>query len=82
MLTEQIPDDALIDWARSYTKSTMDRPWFHTKPPVVAIDVFDSKCRCNTLVKLVRYECEDDAGWVYLGQCKTCETIIWSYKSK
>lgn len=80
MLTEQIPDEALVEWSQTFIKSAKDRPWFSTKPPMVAVDIFEPKCRCNITVKLVKYDCEDNAGWIYLGQCRRCETIIWSYK--
>ncbi len=80
MLVEKIPNDDLVEWSEIFIKEAMDRPWFHATPPMVALDVYELKCRCGKKIKLERHSCEDNAGWVYLGQCSHCETIIWSYK--
>lgn len=81
MLTEQPPAEVLIEWAgkSKIVKNGMDRPWYHADPPIFASDVFQPPCRCHTPVKLVRYPCEDGAGYIYIGQCGYCQTVIWSF---
>lgn len=81
MLTDNAPADVLIEWAENskIVKFAKDRPWFRAEPPLFGVDHYQPRCRCNTAVKLGRYSCEDGAGYMYIGQCTHCETIIWSY---
>jgi hypothetical protein len=81
MLTEQQPSDALIKWAENakIVKNAMDRPWFQAESPMFATDSISPACRCHTAVKLVRFPCADGAGYIYLGQCTYCQTIIWAF---
>jgi hypothetical protein len=81
MLTDNAPTDILIEWAENskIVKFGKDRPWFYAKPPSFGIEHYQPHCRCHTVVKLGRYPCEDGAGYMYVGQCTYCETIIWSY---
>lgn len=81
MLTDNPPKEVLIEWAgnSNIVKHAMDRPWFYSEPPIFATEAYQPPCRCHKAVKLVRYPCEDNAGYIYIGQCERCQTIIWSY---
>lgn len=81
MLTAQPPADILIDWAAQtkIVNHAHDRPWYHTEPPLSATEFYQPPCRCSAAVKLLKYPCEDGAGYMYLGQCSRCQTIIWSF---
>ena len=81
MLTDQTPSEVLIKWAADtkIVKDGMDRPWFYAEPPIFATEAYHPPCRCHTAMKLGRYHCEDGTGYIYLGQCTYCETVIWSF---
>lgn len=81
MLTEKPPSDVLIIWAgeSKIVAHAMDRPWFYAEPPLFATDMFQPPCRCQRPVKLNRHPCEDGGGYIYIGQCKYCQTVIWSF---
>jgi hypothetical protein len=81
MLTEQTPDEQLVSFAKDYVKLPFDRPWFYIKPPMELVECYQPKCRCSKIVSLKKFECDNNCGWVFLGQCLYCETIIWSYKN-
>lgn len=83
MLTEQIPNDLLVEWSKSFINNPYDRPWFSAKLNKLANSQSSGQypCRCSQKVILKRYNCED-GGWVFLGQCAKCETIIWAYVDK
>lgn len=81
MLTEQLPSEALIQWTKDskIVQNAFDRPWFHAAPPIFATEMFKPPCRCHTAVQLNRYPCEDGAGYIYIGQCTYCQTVIWTF---
>lgn len=82
MLTDQQPAEALIDWAhqQKVVSFALDRPWFRAEPPIFATEAYQPPCRCKKeSVKLQRYACEDGNGYIYVGQCARCQTIIWSF---
>ncbi len=81
-MTEQVPADELVEWAMNYVHDAWDRPWFYEEPPIFLIEHYQPPCRCQKSVKLHKYECSDGKGFVYLGQCKSCEAIIWSFKEQ
>jgi hypothetical protein len=78
------PSDALVYWACQSAislKMAADRPWFQAPPPPVSGAYWEYLCRCRREpVRVKRYPCEDGLGWLYLGQCRRCETVIWSYR--
>lgn len=81
MLTENAPKDILIEWAEQSKIVTFakDRPWFYAQPPLFASEFHDPICRCHRATRLNKYPCEDGAGYIYIGQCTRCQTIIWSF---
>jgi hypothetical protein len=81
-MIEQIPSDPILDWSITFVNKPYDRPWFYTDPPLFAVDFYKPPCRCKKAVKLQQHPCEDDGGFMYLGQCELCETIVWSFKEK
>jgi hypothetical protein len=78
MLIERTPEE-LLEWAKSYVKFPYDRPWYYEEPPLLIIEYYRPPCRCKKAVRLNKYPCVD-SGFVYLGQCEQCETIVWSRK--
>lgn len=79
MLAAKQPSEAVVSWAEeaSLVKNAQDRPWYYESSPS-----FKQSCRCKKKgVELTKYVCEDNAGYVYLGQCKRCQAIIWSFRS-
>ena len=79
MLTEQTPNDVLLEWAKHWVKNAYDRPWFYTEPPVTVVDNYYPRCRCNKAVRLNKFVCQGNSGYVYLGQCENCQTILWNF---
>lgn len=81
MLTENQPNEAVVDWAESckLVQYAKDRPWYYAPPPHVSSEEYQLVCRCNILVKLISYACENGVGYIYVGQCKHCQIIMWSF---
>lgn len=79
-MLDQHPSEALIDWAEQIgvVKLAQDRPWFYTEPPEVAWEHHEPKCTCKKPVTMKKFPCEDNNGYVYIGQCGRCEKIIWT----
>jgi hypothetical protein len=79
------PSDQLVGWACASAyglRLPADRPWFLAAPPPLCVEEWDYPCRCGvTTVPVRRYMCEDGKGCVYIGQCRRCETIIWSFQN-
>ncbi len=80
MLADQQPSAALIDWAEQtgIVKKAQDRPWFYTTPPMMPGEAYQPKCKCNHIFLMRRFPCEDNNGYVYIGQCGYCERIVWT----
>ena len=80
------PSDALVDWACQSAvgvRLPADRPWFTAPPPPTDSPYWEYPCRCRREpVRVKQYHCEGGRGSVYLGQCRRCETLIWSYRSE
>jgi hypothetical protein len=78
------PSDALILWACRYAEDILlpaDRPWFMAPPPPLNVEHWEYLCRCRREpVRVRRYLCHHGQGYLYLGQCSRCETVIWGYR--
>jgi hypothetical protein len=85
MLTAKQPSEEIVKWAEetNLVKYPQDRPWYYTNPPISIINEYKKQCRCKKKgmkpAILNKYICEDDAGFVYVGQCPRCQAIIWSF---
>ena len=64
-----------------------DRPWYFCNA-----GQFGKRARCTTRCpmhpsdhprfRVRRYPCNDGQGWLWLGQCPTCEAVCWSYADR
>jgi hypothetical protein len=64
-----------------------DRPWYFCNS-----GQFGKRARCTTRCpmhpsdharfRVTRYPCNDGQGWLWLGQCPTCEAVCWSYAQR
>jgi hypothetical protein len=83
-LVDNPPSEALVDWASQSVvdvRLPADRPWFQAPPPPADVAYWEYMCRCRREpVRVKRYVCEDGRGSVFLGQCRHCETLIWTYR--
>lgn len=83
-LVDSIPSLVLVDWAcqsLGHLLYPADRPWYQAPPPVLDATSWEYVCRCRREpVRVQRYRCAEGQGSVYLGQCRRCQTIIWSYR--
>lgn len=81
MLKENVPAYVLIDWAEenNIVNNAYDRPWYHADPPTSTVGFYQSPCHCKAMVKLSGHVCDDGNGHVYIGQCKRCQAILWTY---
>lgn len=84
------PSSALIDWAAQEAvgiRLPLDRPWYQVPSPASNDNqILRFPCRCGDgklgEVESRQYQCEDDQGYVYIGQCRRCEALFWAYKGK
>jgi hypothetical protein len=86
-LTENpAPSDALVLWACRFAvgvRLPADRPWFMAPPPPADVKHWEYSCRCRREpVRVRRYLCHNGRDYLYLGQCRRCETIIWGYRHR
>ena len=81
MLIVKQPSDAIINWAEetNLVRYAQDRPWYYAQPPIHVKNEYKKQCRCRKSAILNKYICEDNAGFVYLGQCQRCQAIMWSF---
>lgn len=81
MLAANQPSEAMVNWAEEVdlVKHAQDRPWYYAEPPIFITNTYEQSCLCRQVVSLQKYVCEDNAGFVYVGQCTKCQAIIWSF---
>jgi len=83
-LVDNTPSFVLVDWAcasLAQLKAPADRPWFQAPPPAFDAASWEYQCRCKREpVRVQRYRCAEGQGSVYLGQCRRCQTVIWTYR--
>jgi len=84
-LTENpAPPDELVNWACEAIASLClpaDRPWYLAPPPPMCSQHWEYLCRCGRQpVRVTRHACVDGQGYIYIGQCRRCQTVIWSYQ--
>lgn len=79
-LISQVPNYNLVEWSKAVNiKFSWDRPWYHaTEAPPDSSENWNYPCICQSQVEVTRYPTQDDT-FVYLGQCKQCQRIIWRY---
>lgn len=77
------PYDELVAWAChaiQHLHKPADRPWYFAAPPPRPSPYWEYLCACRRQpVRVMRYDCTDAVGSVYLGQCSRCEAIIWTF---
>lgn len=80
------PSEQLVDWAaKTIDPSCWDRPWVHLEG--ISISIVKPKisinCTCNFSEEVVlrRYPCVDKKEKLFIGQCKRCGLVHWTYVS-
>jgi hypothetical protein len=86
-LTAQVPPfEELVEWAchpACGLHVPADRPWYAAMPPPRDTPYWEYRCHCQRLpVRVKRYACVGGKGWIYLGQCKRCQAVVWTFQAK
>jgi|GraSoiStandDraft_15_1057317.scaffolds.fasta_scaffold148131_2 hypothetical protein len=78
----------MLEWAVQVgIRHAADRPWYFCNA-----SQFGKRLRCtmrcpmhpadHARFRVTRYPCNDGQGWLWLGQCPTCEAVCWSYAER
>lgn len=81
------PPAGLVQWACRYAqslhlRSPADRPWYLAPAPPDAHPFWDYACPCGrSRLCAVGYGSDAAPDILYLGQCRRCQTVVWSLLS-